>query len=112
MCCAPIILKKILNINFNLKKVEVLMAGSSPSIDLIKSIEKKNFNITHMYGLAEASSAFVNEPQKKWNKKKLPIEIHKSRQGVKNLVLEMAKVINRKTKKEVKKNGKKLVKFI
>ena len=40
--------------------------------------------------------------------KKLPIEIHKSRQGVKNLVLEMAKVINRKTKKEVKKNGKEI----
>ena len=109
MCCAPIVLKKILNIDFNLKKkVEVLMAGSSPSIDLIKSIEKKNFNITHMYGLAEASSAFVNEPQNKWGKKKLPIELHKSRQGVKNLVLEMAKVINRKTKKEVKKNGKEI----
>ena len=41
MCCAPIILKKILNINFNLKKkVEVLMAGSYPSIDLIKSMKK------------------------------------------------------------------------
>lgn len=109
MCCAPIVLKKILNINFKIKnKVEVLMAGSPPSIKLIKKIEKRNFNITHMYGLAEASSAMVCEFQDKWKKDKLPIEVHKSRQGVKNLMLEKAKVVNKKTKKNVKKNGKEI----
>ena len=28
------------------------MAGAAPSVKLIKEIEKRKFNITHMYGLA------------------------------------------------------------
>ena len=107
MCCAPIVLKKILNTKFKLKKrVEVLMAGAAPSVKLIKEIEKRKFNITHMYGLAESSSSLVCEFQDKWKKDKLPLEVYKSHQGVRNLVLEKVKVVNKKTKKNVKKNGK------
>ena len=82
-----------------------------PSVKLIKEIEKRKFNITHMYGLAESSSSLVCEFQDKWKKDKLPLEVYKSRQGVRNLVLEKVKVVNKKTKKMLKKMGKKLVKF-
>ena len=87
------------------------MTGAAPPPSaILKKIDDQGFNITHTYGLTEVyGPAVICEWQKEWNKlKKNKIAELKSYQGVKYPGISELKVFNKKTKKEVKHNGKDL----
>ena len=91
-------------------KIEFMTGAAPPPSSVLKKIDKQGFNITHTYGLTEVyGPAVVCEWQKEWsNLKEDRIAELKSFQGVKYPGLADLKVINQKTKKEVKPNGKEL----
>ena len=87
------------------------MTGAAPPPSLVlKKIDELGFNVTHTYGLTEVyGPAVVCEWQKNWaNLKKNKIAELKSYQGVRYPGLSELRVVNKKTKKRVKQNGKEL----
>ena len=92
------------------KKVEFMTGAAPPPSTVLEKIEKQGFNVTHTYGLTEVyGPATVCEWQNDWNKfKKKKIAELKSLQGVKYPGINEIKLFNKKTKKEVKHNGKEL----
>ena len=112
LCGAPIILQMIINELKNIKlsnKVNIMTAASPPPPSTLEKIEEKGFTVTHVYGLTETyGPAVICEWKEKWqdiksNKKK---SLLKSRQGVKYPSLEFLQVIDEKSKRPVKKDGK------
>ncbi len=113
-CGAPIILQMIIN---ELKKIEIktkvkiMTAASPPPPNILEKIEKKGFEVTHVYGLTESyGPAVVCEWKNDWNtiKSSQKRAILKARQGVKYPSLEFLDVKVPKTMVSVKKDGKSL----
>ena len=113
-CGAPIILQMIINELKNIKiknKVKIMTAASPPPPNILENIEKKGFEVTHVYGLTESyGPAVVCEWKSRWNsiKSSQKRAILKSRQGVKYPSLEFLDVKIPKTMMSVERNGKTL----
>jgi len=111
LCGAPIILNILINEGTKLNhKVELMTAAAPPPVSVLKKIQEQGFNVTQTYGLTEVfGPAVVCEWQNEWDDLKQDnIAELKARQGVKYPGLHDLQVINKKTKKSVKKDGKEL----
>lgn len=113
MCCAPIIFNIILGAKPSEKRaikspVNILTGGAPPPASLLEKIEPLGFNVTHAYGLTEATGpALVCEWQKKWNVlPKREQSMLKARQGVSVLTLADVDVKNLETMESVVRDGK------
>ncbi|KAH7534010.1 hypothetical protein FEM48_Zijuj04G0192300 [Ziziphus jujuba var. spinosa] len=113
MCCAPIVFNILLEAKPNERRkietpVKILTGGAPPPAALLEKIEPLGFEVTHAYGLTEATGpALVCEWQAKWDK--LPAEDKsklKARQGVGILTLADVDVKEVKTMKSVPRDGK------
>ena len=113
-CGAPIILQMIINELKKIKiknKVKIMTAASPPPPNILEKIEKKGFEVTHVYGLTESyGPAVVCEWKSVWNKIKSSKRkaILKARQGVKYPSLEFLDVKIPETMTSVRRNGKTL----
>ena len=113
-CGAPIILQMIINELRKIKiknKVKIMTAASPPPPNILEKIEKKGFEVTHVYGLTESyGPAVVCEWKSEWDKIKSSHKraILKARQGVKYPSLEFLDVKIPKTMTSVSRNGKAL----
>ncbi len=111
LCGTTVVINMLIENGTKLKrKVELMTGAAPPPSSVLKKIEQQGFNITHTYGLTEVyGPAVVCEWQRKWTKlKKQKIAEFKSRQGVKYPGLSELQVVNQKTRKPVKKDGKEL----
>ncbi len=111
LCGTTVIINMLIEEGIKLnKKVEFMTGAAPPPASVLEKIEKQGFNITHTYGLTEVyGPAVVCEWQNDWsNKKTDKIAELKSRQGVRCPGVSDLQVINKKTNKPVKKNGKEL----
>ena len=111
LCGTTVIINLLIEEGIKLKnKVEFMTGAAPPPSAILKKIDDQGFNITHTYGLTEVyGPAVICEWQKEWDKlKKNKIAELKSYQGVKYPGISELKVFNKKTKKEVKHNGKDL----
>ncbi|MDC0164280.1 AMP-binding protein [Candidatus Pelagibacter bacterium] len=111
LCGTTVIINLLIEEGIKLKKkVEFMTGAAPPPSSVLKKIDEQGFNITHTYGLTEVyGPAVVCEWQNNWNKlKKKKIAELKSRQGVKYPGVAQIKIFNKRTKKEVKHNGKEL----
>ena len=115
MCGAPIILSMLINAKRNeiiqLKnKVNIMTAAAAPPPAILAGIEKKGFDVTHVYGLTEVyGPAVICEWKEEWNS--LPSEpksVKKARQGVQYPSLEELSIRDSETMKAVPKDGKTL----
>ena len=111
LCGTAVIINMLINEGIKLDHgVEFMTGAAPPPVSILKKIQRQGFNITHTYGLTEVyGPAVVCEWQKEWNNEKEDVIAElKSRQGVKCHGINDLQVINKKTKKPVKKNGKEL----
>ena len=115
LCGAPIILSMLINAkpqeNIELKeKVNIMTAAAAPPPAILAEIEKKGFEVTHVYGLTEVyGPAVVCEWKEDWNKLlPVPKSEKKSRQGVQYPSLEGLSIRDPKTMKSVPRDGKTL----
>ncbi|KAF5775195.1 putative AMP-dependent synthetase/ligase, AMP-binding, AMP-binding enzyme domain-containing protein [Helianthus annuus] len=113
MCCAPVVFNILLEAKQHERceitsKVNVLTGGAPPPAPLLEKMEDMGFNITHAYGLTEATGpALVCEWQSKWNLLARDDQSRlKARQGVSILTLADVDVKNKKTMKGVPHDGK------
>lgn len=113
MCCAPIVFNIILEATPEQRRpihgpIHVLTGGAPPPAALLDKIQGLGFNVTHAYGLTEATGpAMVCEWQSEWNS--LPSGEQsqlKQRQGVSVLTLSDADVVDPETMVSVKRDGK------
>ncbi|XVE77478.1 hypothetical protein DITRI_Ditri13aG0066000 [Diplodiscus trichospermus] len=113
MCCAPIVFNILLDAKPHERReitssVQILTGGAPPPSSLLEKMELLGFNVTHAYGLTEATGpALVCEWQEKWNH--LPPERKarlKARQGISILTLEDVDVKNIETMTSVPHDGK------
>ncbi|KAL9998196.1 putative AMP-dependent synthetase/ligase, AMP-binding enzyme domain, ANL domain-containing protein [Helianthus debilis subsp. tardiflorus] len=112
MCCALVVFNILLEAKQHehceiTSKVNVLTGGAPPPAPLLEKMEDMGFNITHAYGLTEATGpALVCEWQSKWNSL---ARDHQSRlkawQGVSILTLADVDVKNKKTMTGVPHDG-------
>jgi len=113
-CGAPIILQMIINELKNIKiknRVKIMTAASPPPPNILEKIEKKGFEVTHVYGLTESyGPAVVCEWKTGWDgiKSAKKRAILKARQGVKYPSLEFLDVKEPETMTSVSRNGKSL----
>ncbi|KAI7734880.1 hypothetical protein M8C21_002734 [Ambrosia artemisiifolia] len=113
MCCAPVVFKILLEAKPHERceltsKVNVLTGGAPPPASPLEKMEDMGFNITHVYGLTEASGpALLCEWQSKWN---LLSKDHKARlkarQGVSVLTIADVDIKNKQTMASVPHDGK------
>ena len=74
MCGAPIVLSLIINASDKEEKelnnrVNIMTAAAAPPPSILAGIEKKGFEVTHVYGLTEVyGPAVVCEWKEEWNK--------------------------------------------
>ena len=113
LCGAPIILSLLINAkNSEIKKlnnsVKIMTAAAAPPPSILVDIEKKGFDVTHVYGLTEVyGPAVVCEWKEEWNNLKPgPKSQKKARQGVQYPSLEELSIRDPKTMKAVPKDGK------
>ncbi len=112
LCGAPIILQMLIDELKKVKlknKVHIMTAASPPPPTILEQIEKKGFEVTHVYGLTESyGPAVICEWKDKWRKIKSSHKraYLKSRQGVKYPSLEFLEVMDPKSMNPVIKNGK------
>ena len=113
MCGAPIILSMIINAEKNeiieiKNKVNIMTAAAAPPPAILAEIEKKGFEVTHVYGLTEVyGPAVVCEWKEEWNSLKTePKSKKKARQGVQYPSLEELSIRDPKTMKPIPKDGK------
>ena len=113
MCGAPIILSMIINAEKNeiieiKNKVNIMTAAAAPPPAILAEIEKKGFEVTHVYGLTEVyGPAVVCEWKEEWNNLKTePKSKKKARQGVQYPSLEELSIRDPKTMKSIPKDGK------
>ena len=113
MCGAPIILSMIINAEKNERieiknKVNIMTAAAAPPPAILAEIEKKGFEVTHVYGLTEVyGPAVVCEWKEEWNSLKTePKSKKKARQGVQYPSLEELSIRDPKTMKPIPKDGK------
>ena len=115
LCGAPIILSMLINAKpqetIKLKeKVNIMTAAAAPPPSILAGIEKKGFEVTHVYGLTEVyGPAVVCEWKEEWNKLlPEPKSEKKSRQGVQYPSLEGLSIRDPKTMQSVPRDGKTL----
>ncbi len=111
LCGTTVIINLLIKEGNNLKnKVEFMTGAAPPPSTVLKKINKQGFNITHTYGLTEVyGPAVVCEWQNNWGKlNENKIAELKSYQGVKYPGISEIIIVNKKTKKKVKSNGKEL----
>ena len=115
MCGAPIILSMLINAKKDemipLKnKVNVMTAAAAPPPAILAGIEKKGFDVTHVYGLTEVyGPAVICEWKEEWNNlHEGPKSEKKARQGVQYPSLEELSIRNPETMKAVPKDGETL----
>ena len=113
MCGAPIVLSLIINASDKEEKelnnrVNIMTAAAAPPPSILAGIEKKGFEVTHVYGLTEVyGPAVVCEWKEEWNKLDTEAKsVKKSRQGVQYPSLEELSIRDPKTMKRVPKDGK------
>jgi len=112
MCGAPIILSMIINAEKNERieiknKVNIMTAAAAPPPAILAEIEKKGFEVTHVYGLTEVyGPAVVCEWKEEWNSLKTePKSKKKARQGVQYPSLEELSIRDPKTMKPIPDNA-------
>ena len=115
LCGAPIILSMLINAKpqetIKLKeKVNIMTAAAAPPPSILAGIEKKGFEVTHVYGLTEVyGPAVVCEWKEDWNKLlPVPKSEKKSRQGVQYPSLEGLSIRDPKSMQSVPRDGKTL----
>ena len=111
MCGTTVIINLLIANGTKLKnKIEFMTGAAPPPSTMLEKIDDQGFNITHTYGLTEVyGPAVVCEWQNDWDKlNKKKIAELKSYQGVKYPGINELQVLNKKTKKKVKTNGKEL----
>jgi len=115
LCGAPIILSMLINAKpqetIKLKeKVNIMTAAAAPPPSILAGIEKKGFEVTHVYGLTEVyGPAVVCEWKEEWNKLlPEPKSEKKSRQGVQYPSLEGLSIRDPKSMQSVPRDGKTL----
>ena len=115
LCGAPIILAMLINAKpkeiIKLKeKVNIMTAAAAPPPSILAGIEKKGFEVTHVYGLTEVyGPAVICEWKEEWNQLLPgPKSEKKSRQGVQYPSLEGLSIRDPETMKAVPKDGKTL----
>ena len=112
MCGAPIIMNLIRNADESERHkfshtVKMMTAAAPPPASLLEDIEKRGFEVTHVYGLTETyGPAVVCAWQDHWN----PLDLEqkaqkKARQGVPYHVLQGVSVMDPNTMKEVPSDG-------
>ena len=113
LCGAPIILAMLINAKpkeiIKLKeKVNIMTAAAAPPPSILAGIEKKGFEVTHVYGLTEVyGPAVICEWKEEWNQLLPgPKSEKKSRQGVQYPSLEGLSIRDPETMKAVPKDGK------
>ena len=89
-------------------KVNIMTAAAAPPPAILAEIEKKGFEVTHVYGLTEVyGPAVVCEWKEEWNNLKTePKSKKKARQGVQYPSLEELSIRDPKTMKSIPKDGK------
>ena len=113
LCGAPIVLSLLINAKDTEKEklnhnVKIMTAAAPPPPSILSGIEKKGFEVTHVYGLTEVyGPAVVCEWKEEWNK--LDIEnksLKKARQGVQYPSLEELSIRDPNNMQAVPKDGK------
>ena len=111
LCGTTVIINLLIKEGIKLKnRIEFMTGAAPPPSTVLKKIDDLGFNITHTYGLTEVyGPAVICEWQKDWGKlNKNKIAELKSYQGVRYPGISEINVFNKKTKKEVKHDGKEL----
>jgi len=115
LCGAPIILSMLINAKpkeiIKLKdKVNIMTAAAAPPPAILSGIEKKGFEVTHVYGLTEVyGPAVICEWKEEWNNlSSEPKSEKKARQGVQYPTLEGLSIRNPESMKAIPKDGKTL----
>jgi len=112
-CGAPIVLSMIINAKkTEVRKlnniVKIMTAAAAPPPAILAGIEKKGFDVTHVYGLTEVyGPAVICEWKEEWNHLKTETKSQiKARQGVQYPSLEELSIRDPKTMKATPKDGK------
>jgi len=115
LCGAPIVLNLLAHAPDAVKRplpnaVHVKTGGAAPPSAIIENMEKQGFSIIHAYGLTESyGPATACLWQEDWNDLDLTAKSEKmARQGVANLTLEAATVMDPATMQEVPWDGRTL----
>ena len=111
LCGTTVIINLLIKEGIKLKnRIEFMTGAAPPPSTVLKKIDDLGFNITHTYGLTEVyGPAVICEWQNDWGKlNKNKIAELKSYQGVRYPAISEINVFNKKTKKEVKHDGKEL----
>ena len=111
LCGTTVIINLLIKEGIKLKnRIEFMTGAAPPPSTVLKKIDDLGFNITHTYGLTEVyGPAVICEWQNDWGKlNKNKIAELKSYQGVRYPGISEINVFNKKTKKEVKHDGKEL----
>jgi len=115
MCGAPIVMGMLVNASSKEKKpltnpVKMFTAGAAPPSAILESIEKLNFDVTHVYGLTECyGPGVVSEWHPEWDNLPSSEKAKKKvRQGVPYLVMQDLTIMNPETMQETPRDAETL----